>query len=57
MSFLSARFHRLSFEGLVGRIEVALVVVPAEEDAAHHYWASPVDCLRRRNAAETTKAD
>lgn len=57
MSFLSARFHRLSFEGLVERIGVALVVVPAEEDAAHHYWASPVDYLRRRNAAETTKAD
>lgn len=57
MSFLSVRFHRLTFAGLVEGAEEGLVLVLVEVDVGHHYWLIRSDCLEPRNAAGTMKAD
>lgn len=57
MSFLSVHFRRLTFAGLVEGAEEGLVLALVEVDVGHHYWLIRSDCLERRNAAETMKAD
>lgn len=57
MSFLSVHFRRLTFAGLVEGAEEGLVLALVEVDVGHHYWLIRSDCLERRNAAGTMKAD